>query len=130
MSPGNGAGSEPNVKALYCLLGRINAYLLGGSATPGYPTPWASGAARAGSARSLTRTPTPTEYGNYAGRVSRGQPTILCKQRTEHRNPGRPRLTLTLACTSVMGCGSVEGMTFRLLGDVPGGHAASSWACW
>jgi D-alanine--(R)-lactate ligase len=28
------------------------------------------------------------------------------------------------------GCGSVEGMTFRLLGDVPGGHAASSWACW
>ena len=28
------------------------------------------------------------------------------------------------------GCGSVEGMTIRLLGDVPGGHAASSWACW
>ena len=28
------------------------------------------------------------------------------------------------------GCGSVEGMTFRLSGDVPGGHAASSWACW
>src|SRR5712691_7784094 len=22
------------------------------------------------------------------------------------------------------GCGSIEGMTFRLLGDVPGGHAA------
>src|SRR5271165_6382542 len=29
-----------------------------------------------------------------------------------------------------IGCGSVEGMTFRLSGDVPGGHAASSWACW
>ena len=32
--------------------------------------------------------------------------------------------------TDTGGCGSVEGMTIRLLGDVPGGHAASSWACW
>ena len=43
---------------------------------------------------------------------------------------GVPTVADRIAQTVVCGCGSVEGMTIRLLGDVPGGHAASSWACW